>query len=59
MAYPRRARRRPGAGLNQDTIRHDIDVPAMNFSILEQRSTQFPAFLQLIQPPFRAGIRYT
>ena len=37
------------AGVNQDTIRHNIDVPAMNFSILEQRSTQFPAFLGLIE----------
>jgi hypothetical protein len=37
------------AGLNQDVIRHNIDVPAMNFSILEQRSTQFPAFLQIIR----------
>jgi len=36
------------AGLNQDTIRHNVDVPAMNFSLLEQRSTQFPIFLQLI-----------
>ena len=37
------------AALNQDVIRHNIDVPAMNFSILQQRSTQFPLFLQLIQ----------
>jgi len=36
------------AGLNQDTIRHNVVVPAMNFSVLEQRSTQFPIFLQLI-----------
>lgn len=36
------------AGLNQDVIRHNLDVPAMNFSILEQRSTQFPAFLAII-----------
>jgi hypothetical protein len=37
------------AALNQDVIRHNIDVPAMNFAILQQRSTQFPQFLQLIQ----------
>jgi hypothetical protein len=37
------------AGLNQDTIRHNVDVPAMNFSLLEQRSTQFPVFLDLIK----------
>lgn len=37
------------AGLNQDTIRHNVVVPAMNFSILEQRSTQFPVFLDLIK----------
>jgi hypothetical protein len=37
------------AALNQDTIQHNIDVPAMNFALLEQRSTQFPIFLQLIQ----------
>jgi len=37
------------AALNQDVIRHNIDVPGMNFSLLEQRSTQFPLFLQLIQ----------
>ncbi|MFP6640799.1 MAG: calcium-binding EGF-like domain-containing protein, partial [Myxococcota bacterium] len=36
------------AALNSDTIRHNVDVPAMNFSVLEQRSTQFPAFLALI-----------
>ena len=37
------------AGLNQDTIRHNVDVPAMNFSLLEQRSTQFPVFLDLLK----------
>jgi hypothetical protein len=37
------------AALNQDVIRHNVDVPAMNFSVLQQRSTQFPLFLQLIQ----------
>lgn len=37
------------AALNQDIIRHNIDVPAMNFSILQQRSTQFPVFFQLIR----------
>ncbi len=36
------------AGLNQDTIRHNVVVPAMNFSVMEQRSTQFPVFLDLI-----------
>ncbi len=37
------------AALNQDTIRHNVDVPAMNFALLEQRSTQFPLFLDLIK----------
>lgn len=37
------------AALNQDTIRHNVDVPAMNFSLLEQRSTQFPVFLDIIK----------
>jgi hypothetical protein len=37
------------AALNQDAIRHNIDVPAMNFPLLEQRSTQFPLFLALIE----------
>jgi hypothetical protein len=37
------------AALNQDTIRHNVDVPAMNFALLEQRSTQFPVFLDLIE----------
>lgn len=37
------------AALNQDTIRHNVDVPAMNFSLLEQRSTQFPVFLNIIK----------
>lgn len=37
------------AALNADTIRHNVDVPAMNFSVLEQRSTQFPVFLDLIK----------
>ena len=37
------------AALNQDVIRHNVDVPAMNFSLLEQRSTQFPLFLDLIK----------
>ncbi|HEX5068225.1 MAG TPA: hypothetical protein VFY49_19045 [Myxococcota bacterium] len=37
------------AALNQDVIRHNVDVPGMNFSILQQRSTQFPLFLQLLQ----------
>ncbi len=36
------------AALNADTIRHNVDVPAMNFSILQQRSTQFPVFLDLL-----------
>ena len=37
------------AALNQDVLRHNVDVPAMNFSILQQRSTQFPQFFQLIR----------
>ena len=37
------------AEYNQDIIRFNLDVPGMNFSILEQRSTQFPVFLTLIQ----------
>ncbi len=37
------------AGLNQDTIRHNVVVPAMNFSLLQQRSTQFPVFLALLE----------
>ena len=36
------------AGLNQDTIRHNVVVPAMNFSVMQQRSTQFPVFLDLM-----------
>jgi hypothetical protein len=37
------------AAYNQDIVRFNLDVPGMNFSILEQRSTQFPVFLQLIK----------
>jgi hypothetical protein len=36
------------AALNQDVIRHNVDVPAMNFSVLQQRSTQFTLFQTLI-----------
>lgn len=36
------------AAFSQDIERFNVDVPAMNFSILEQRSTQFPVFLDLI-----------
>ncbi len=36
------------AALNQDVIRHNIDVPGTIFPLLEQRSTQFPVFLDLI-----------
>jgi hypothetical protein len=37
------------AALNDDTIRHNVDVPAMNFSLLQQRATPFIAFLDLIK----------
>jgi hypothetical protein len=37
------------AALNQDVVRHNVDVPAMNFSVLQQRSTQFPQFFSLIR----------
>jgi hypothetical protein len=37
------------AALSQDILKYNIDVPAMNFSVLQQRSTQFPVFFQLIQ----------
>ena len=37
------------AALNADTIRHNVDVPAMNFSVMQQRATPFIEFLALIK----------
>ncbi len=37
------------AALNDDTVRHNVDVPAMNFSLLQQRATPFSQFLALIE----------
>lgn len=37
------------AALDPYTLRYNVDVPAMNFSLLEQRSTQFELFLGLIE----------
>ena len=37
------------AALNDDTVRHNVDVPAMNFSLLQQRATPFIPFLDLIE----------
>lgn len=37
------------AALDPYTIRYNLDVPAVNFGLLEQRSTQFSQFLGLIE----------
>ena len=37
------------AALDPYTERYNVDVPGMNFSLLEQRSTQFVQFLSLIE----------